>query len=158
MRGFRLISLGLFMLLSLGSFPATSQVTVSKLSDLQFGSMMLPTIAGRSVTINASTGNRTQTASLTVLPASRRPFGRAVFRVSGPVGQTFSVSLPGTIYLTSPGSTNVTVTNWTSTVANSNIPAAGFTDVGYGAQMNVPNTATAEGVYSGTFTITVTWP
>jgi Mat/Ecp fimbriae major subunit len=121
-------------------------VTVTKTSDLQFGTIAVGT-SGGNVAID-SVGARVCGAGLVCTATTTA----ANFTVTGVVGQTVGISIPGSVTLTS-GTNNMTAslagTPATLVLAATNTFAVGGT-LAVGATQ-------AAGNYSGTFTVTVNY-
>jgi hypothetical protein len=133
-------------------------LTISKISDLQFGSIVRPSSGGGTVTVNATTGNVSVTGTGVAFgPASTR--SRAAFTVSGEGSETVTFSVPTTFKMTA-GSSTLTVTTASSTTSPATLSgaagAAGNVTLGVGGSFPFTNT-TPFGAYHGTFNVTAAY-
>jgi hypothetical protein len=148
------------------SFTANAQVTasastaanivgpiaISKTVDMNFGNLAVsPTVAG--TVVLAPNSSRTQTGGV-VLPVITGTVTAATFAVSGEAGTTYSITLPGSITLTS-GANTMTVNNFTSTPTPTGSLATGTENVNVGATLNVA-AAQASGLYTNASDLVVT--
>ena len=144
-----------------GSATATVSraISLAKATDLVFGMIVKPAASAGNgaVSVNAATGARTLTGTLQAGPIPAPT--RASYTVTGEGGQTFSLAAPASLNMTSGANTLlVTLTNTasgTQTLSNA-AGSAGTFAFGVGGSFPVLNT-TPSGVYSGTFTVTVTY-
>src|SRR3982751_886039 len=83
-------------------------LTLSKTSDLDFGTVIASTTAPGSVAISADDGSRAVTGGVIGVPGY--PGGRAVFQGAGTAGQSVLLTLQAPTILTS-GSNTITVTS-----------------------------------------------
>jgi hypothetical protein len=140
-----------------GSGRIIQPITLTKNSDLSFGTVVRPTTGTNTITIDATTGAISKTgAGDAALAASTS--GRATYSVGGEGAQTFAISTPATFNMTS-GANSLTVTlassSATGTISGS-LGSAGTATFGVGGSFPVSNTQ-ASGNYTGTFTTTVTY-
>lgn len=143
------ISVLLFFMFSL---PAHSQITVTKIQDLSFGSFFATTSGTGTVTIS-NTGTRS--SSNVILVTST--FNQAIFRLSARGKQNIASYTIGNINLTGSNGGSVSLTFGTPT------PAAPYSmnnnatqDVSVGGTLTISTSASnPPGTYSGTFTFTV---
>ena len=129
-------------------------ISMSKTADLSFGRVVRPATGTGTVTVDATTGARTQTTGVGLnTPAA----ARAVYSVTGEGGQAFSVSVPTSFTMSATGG-SVTVTTSTTAsgaqVLSSTLGSAGTFGFGVGGSFPLAST-TATGSYSGTFSVTV---
>lgn len=127
-------------------------LVVSKLSDLAFGTMLVPTATG-SVIINATTGARTTSGTAPTF-ITGPAFGRATYTITGESGTTFSISVPATFVITN-GTTNLTVTTSSSATGTQTLTGGTFS-LGMGGTLPV-TAATTRGQYTGSVTVTLTY-
>ena len=137
-------------------------IQITKVSDLEFGSIVAPATGIARVTINARTGARTSNVNATPVGTV---FGRGQFVVTGVPNTTVNLTTSSpTIQLTGPGAP-MTVDRLRVNRNNSGqatlpraytIPASGTMDVGFGGRLRFPAGQTP-GDYSGTFDLTVTY-
>jgi hypothetical protein len=139
-------------------------LTLSKTSDLDFGTVIASTTLPGTVTISADDGSRGVTGGVVGVPGY--PGGRALFQGAGTANQTVLLTLQAPAVLTS-GPNNVTVNSmfFDSAGASATDPVTGYKstsrtingtgafDVGVGGDFaiaaNQPN-----GLYSAPFTVT----
>ncbi len=161
------ILLSLVAILSIASVTVKAQVTatasssatiitpiaINKITDLNFGNVAVhPTNPGTVLLSAASL--RTAGGGVT-LPVITGLVSAAKFTVTGLAGSVFSITLPGTITLTS-GVNTMTVGAFTSTPTPTGTLAAGGTlDVFVGATLNVA-AAQAAGTYTNATGLAVT--
>lgn len=129
-------------------------ISLSKSSDLSFGSLALTSPAGGSVIIAPATGVRTVTGGL--YPSASGGGAAATFTVTGAAGSTFLIMLPASLPLTGPG-TAMTVDTFGSSLPSPAILGPGGTlNLQVGATLQV-NPNQAPGTYTGTFSVTVAY-
>jgi hypothetical protein len=134
-------------------------ITLTKNSDLAFGTVVKPTSGTNTITIDETAGTRTKTGAGDAALATSTT-SRAAFSVGGEGGQTFSITVPATATMTrSGGSETLTVnlvkTAVSGTLSNS-IGTAGTASFGVGGNFDVVST-TVSGAYSGSFNTTVAY-
>src|SRR3954452_1847102 len=139
-------------------------LTLTKTSDLDFGTVIASTTASGTVAINADDGSRAVTGG--VLGVPNYPGGRAVFQGAGTIGQQVLVTLQAPSVLVS-GSNSITVNSryFDSSAASSvngvtgylettrTINGTGAFDVGVGGNFQIAVNQ-ANGVYSAPFVVT----
>jgi hypothetical protein len=133
-------------------------ITLSKDSDLTFGSIVRPGTGTNSVVISAANGARSLTGGGTAVLVTSGSSGRATFTAGGEGGQTFSISVPATFDLTSgPNTLTVTLAASAPTgTLNNAIGSSGTLQFGVGGTL--PLTTTSEGgAYTGSFAATVAY-
>ncbi len=139
-------------------------ITLTKNTDLSFGTVVRPTAGSGVVSIAAADGARTLTGSGALLttgqPNTQAAAGRATYTVNGEGGQTFSISVPANFNMTrSGGSETITVvltpSSTTGSLSNA-LGASGSANFGVGGQIPI-DSSTAGGAYSGSFTTTVAY-
>lgn len=138
-------------------------VTIVKTADLRFGNIIPNGTGAGRVTISAQTGNRTGNANVTLIgPAAS---GRALFTVTGQANRVVTLRVPAASFtLTGPGpamtvnTLRVSLNNGGQQTLprNYTIPATGTMQIGFGGRLNVANNQ-ARGLYSGTFSLIVTY-
>ena len=135
-------------------------ITITKNTDLAFGSVVRSAAAGtNTVVINATTGARTITgAGGGVLATSTS--GRATYTVSGEGGQTFSITPDATFNMTRAGGAEIITVTPTASAATGTLSGAigssGTLAIGVGGSFPVSNT-TVTGNYTGTFNLVVAY-
>jgi hypothetical protein len=141
-----------------GGFTATviRGLSISKTSDLVFGTVAKPSTGSGTVAIDATSGARTLTGGAVGL-GSPSPT-RAAFSVTGEGGQTISVTVPASFQMTGPQAITVTTTNSaaTSPVLSGALGSAGSYAFGVGGSAPVAFD-TPDGSYTGNFTVTVAY-
>ncbi len=132
-------------------------IGIAKTIDMSFG-----TIAGGGSTgtvILATDGSRTTTGGTSVLSGS--PGAAASFDVTGEGANTYSITLPGSVTLTGPGSpgTDMIANTFISLPLTTGTLTAGAETLLVGATLAVANAATqTAGAYiSAGFTVTVNY-
>lgn len=152
------------------SVPTTSSVTIfrpitlTKDSDLSFGTVVRPLAGSGTVTISQTDGTRQLSGSGALLntgaPNTQAPAGRATYTVSGEGGQTFSITVPSTFDMTrANGSETIQVVltpSSTTGLLSNSLGTAGTATFGVGGSIEIDSN-TAGGAYSGTFTTTVAY-
>jgi hypothetical protein len=126
---------------------------INKIVDLDFGDIAAGTAIG-TVTIDATTGNRTSTGGVTLIATNDG--NEANFEIQGYANATFSIALPTSIIISS-GSDDMTVDNFVSSLgAAGTLDALGEADLNVGADLHVDANQTP-GLYIGTFDVTVAY-
>ena len=132
-------------------------ITVTKNSDLQFGTVVEPSSGSATVTIDTA-GTRT-----TTLDVGGAPFAVSDFTVAGEGASPVMVSVPATFTITNQtttGTLTVTTTgntlNTGSQTLSGTFGSPGVLDVKVGGQITVQST-TNSGLYSGTFAVTASY-
>ncbi len=121
--------------------------------DMAFGQMAANIAQVGTVTIDAGTGAKTTSPSITDMGGLH---GRAIFTVTGDKDVAYSISLPGSATLTAGGDT-VTVDTITSNPSGTGVLAGnGRATLNVGARLNL-GVNQAAGSYSGTFDVTVNY-
>jgi hypothetical protein len=127
-------------------------IAISKSIDMNFGNIAVsPTIPG--TVVLPTSGSRTQTGGVT-LPVTTGTVAAAKFTVTGLAASTYSITLPGTITLTS-GANTMTVGSFTSTPSSTGVLTGGTEDILVGATLNVA-AAQAAGSYTNAAGLVVT--
>jgi hypothetical protein len=127
-------------------------IAITKSVDMNFGNVAVsPTTPG--TVVLPTSGSRTKTGGVT-LPVTSGTVAAAKFTVTGLAASTYSITLPGTITLTS-GSNTMTVGTFTSTPSASGVLTGGTQDILVGATLNVA-AAQAAGSYTNASDLTVT--
>jgi len=129
-------------------------LTLTKTSDLDFGTVVAdPSLAG-TVVIDSATGARSVTGSVTAVPSF--PGGRAVFQGAGSAGQVVDLTLVAPSVLNS-GSNTVSVNSMTFNgglqTKTVTIDNTGAFSVGVGGDFAIAANQ-ANGVYSANFDVT----
>jgi hypothetical protein len=131
-------------------------ITLTKNSDLAFGTVVKPTSGTNTITIDETTGGRTKTGAGDAALATSSPT-RAAFSVGGEGGQTFSITVPSTATMTRSGGSETLTANLVKTAAtgtiSGSIGSAGTATFGVGGNYDVSST-TVSGAYSGSFNTT----
>ncbi len=134
-------------------------ITLTKDSDLAFGTVVRPTTGSSTVTIsNASDTPALSGGGDAALATSTT--SRAAFTVGGEGGQTFSITVPASVTMTRSGGSetlNVTLTKSApSGSLSGTMGSAGTATFNVGGALTVASTA-ASGNYSGSFNTTVAY-
>ena len=131
-------------------------ITVAKISDMIFGTVVKPAVGPGSVTLNALSGVRTVTGGSGIgAPVPTL----AQVTVGGEGGQTFTLTVPPTFQMTGPG-TPLTVTTNNSGSPTPTLSAALGAQGSYNFAVGgtFPISATmVSGDYAGTLTVTVAY-
>ncbi len=128
------------------------QLSIVNTGDLDFGTLLRGTTAGR-VVINPGTGARTVTGGVIMAGGTPRS---ASFTVSGSANRVIRISVtPGSTVLTNGTGGTMTVNTFRlNGSANRRLSAAGSATIRVGARLNVAANQ-ADGAYTGTFNLTV---
>ncbi|NSW93941.1 MAG: DUF4402 domain-containing protein [Bacteroidales bacterium] len=129
-------------------------LTITVQTNLHFGTVMRSAAAG-TVTVSPTDGSRSALGGVT-LSALAPLHSRAVFRVDGETGRTYSISLPATDVLISNGTDQMEVNTFTSDPTPTGSIVAGTSTLYVGATLNV-DANQASGAYTGTFDVTVNY-
>lgn len=128
-------------------------ITISKVSDLQFGLI----VAGSGGTVTVGTDSSRTVSGPAGLTNASYPVSAASFTVTGGANLTYTVSLPTSTTLTGPSSATMTVNSFTSNPSGTGtIGAGGTSTLNVGAAMTVGSSQTA-GSYTGSFSVTVNY-
>lgn len=142
-----------------GTTKIIQPITLTKDTDLAFGSVVKPTTSSNIVAISASDGSRGLTGGgdAALAPSTS---GRATYTVNGEGGQTFSISAPASFDMTRQGGSETITVTLTPSAASGTISgslgSAGSSTFGVGGSFSVSST-TASGSYSGAFDATVAY-
>jgi hypothetical protein len=134
-------------------------ITLTKDSDLAFGSVVKPPTGSNNVIIDEATGARTTDGGGDVALAPSTT-SRAAFTVGGEGGQTFSITNPGTFDMTRVGGSETLTVTLVATAAtgliSGTLGSAGTATFGVGGSFPVA-TGTVSGNYTGSFDVTVAY-
>lgn len=137
--------------------PAMAQ-TISDTTALSFGSF----VAGSGGTVAVSTaGSRSATGGVTLITSGGGAASQST--VTGTSGSTYSITLPanGDVSLSDGNANTMAVNNFVSnpaaTSGSTGLLSGGSQTLYVGATLSVANSQPA-GSYSGTFSVTVTYP
>jgi hypothetical protein len=134
-------------------------ITLTKNSDLAFGTVVKPTSGTNTITINETSGSRSMTGAGDAALATSTT-SRAAYSVGGEGGQTFSITVPATATITRSGGSETLTVNLVKTAAtgtiSGSIGSAGTASFGVGGNFDVSST-TVSGAYSGSFNTTVAY-
>lgn len=139
-------------------------ITLTKNSDLRFGTIVRPATGSDTVTINAADGARelsTNNAVALTSGAHQSPT-RATYTVSGEGGQAFSISVPASFNMTRSGGAETLTITLTASAASGTLSgtlgnaSSGSASFGVGGAMPLTS-STASGAYSGSFITTVSY-
>lgn len=129
-------------------------ISIIKDVDLAFGGIITDADGG-TVVVPASSGS-TATYNNLPLQVAGQTISAAKFTVNGADAATFAITLPGTVTISSSTS-NMDVDNFVSSVGTSNVQLEGGEAEFYvGATLNIQGDQDA-GVYTGSFSVTVTY-
>lgn len=130
-------------------------LSITSATELSFGTFSSGATAG-TLTIT-SDGNRTATGGVTTVSTS--PGSNAVVSLAGTPATSFSVSLPGSVQLTSAsGGASMTIASFTTSLTGlqGSLNSSGTGSFGIGGTLSV-GANQAIGVYSGSFPVTLTY-
>lgn len=144
-----------------GSTRILQAISITKQSDLEFGSVVRPATAGtNTVTIDASTGGRALTGSGGAALALGTAFGRATYTVTGEGGQSFSITPDSSFSMNRAGGGGTITASATASAASGTlsgtIGSSGTANFGVGGSFDVSDTTTT-GSYTGTFNVVVAY-
>jgi|SRR4051794_23117626 hypothetical protein len=139
-------------------------LTLSKTSDLDFGTVIASTTSAGSVVISADDGSRSVTGGVVGVP--NYPGGRALFQGAGTANQAVVLTLSAPSVLTS-GANSITVNSMTfdsgaasapdplsgNLVTSRTIDSTGAFAVGVGGDFAIAQSQ-ANGLYTGAFSVT----
>ena len=137
-----------------GRVNALRALAITKISDINFGTIQLPVSGTCTVTLNPANGRRTITGNAAGFPTPTPTI--ASFAVSGEGGQTFSLSIPTTTNVVGPSTLAVTLTNTAtaSPTLSGSAGAGGTYPFAVGGSLPLTPT-TPTGAYSGVFVISL---
>ena len=137
-----------------GLVKAFRALAITKLSNLNFGTIQLPSSGTSTVTLNPATGQRSITGNASGYPTPTP--STAVFVVSGEGGQTFSLAIPASVNVVGPATLSVTLTHNAVSAPNLNgsLGAGGTYPFNVGGSLPL-SPATPVGSYSGVFIISL---
>jgi hypothetical protein len=139
-------------------------ITLTKNTDLRFGTIVRPATGSDTVTIDATDGTRllaTNSAVALTSGAHVSP-GRATFTVAGEGGQAFSITVPASFNMTRSGGSETIAIALTASAPSGTLTgtlgsaSSGSASFGVGGAMPVTS-STASGAYSGSFVTTVAY-
>lgn len=137
-----------------GRVNAFRALAITKLSDLNFGTIQLPSTGVSTVTLNPANGRRTITGNAAGFPTPAPTI--AAFAVSGEGGQTFSLSIPTTTNVVGPATLAVALihTAAAAPTLSGALGAGGIYPFSVGGSLSLTPT-TPTGAYSGVFVISL---
>lgn len=137
-------------------------ITLTKNTDLRFGTIVRPTTGSDTVTIDATDGTRALASNSAVALTSGAHVspGRATFTVAGEGGQAFSITVPASFNMTRTGGSETIAIALTASATSGTLSGAlassGSASFGVGGAMPVTS-STASGAYAGSFVTTVAY-
>jgi hypothetical protein len=135
-----------------------STLSITSATALGFGSFVPDTTAATVVIAPQSASFRSRTGNISLLDSGAG--APSTVSLSGAPNMTFSVNLPSSpVTLSGPNSSAMTMTNFTSNLgaAKGTIGGGGTSSFLVGATLNVGASQTP-GSYSGSFSVTVSYP
>jgi hypothetical protein len=133
------------------------QISVSQTAPLSFGTIVRPAAGPGSMTLDPDTGGYSVTGG--AILASPPP-SRAAFMATGEGGQTVSISVPSSVVLTDGAGGALTIATSSSTAGSQTLSnalgSAGAYSFYVGGTLGF-SSATASGVYSGTYAVDVAY-
>lgn len=143
-----------------GSITIVRPLTITKTSDMKFGTVTRPTTGSGTVTLS-NAGARSVSGGITALAAGDTPTA-AAFNISGEGGQSISVTIP-TSFTMANGADNLTVNTTNDLIGSaaaqtlSNAAgAAGTLAFAVGGSVAISSTQ-ASGAYTGSFTVSAAY-
>jgi hypothetical protein len=139
-------------------------ITLTKNTDLRFGTVVRPTSGADTVIIDAADGARTLSNgnAVALTSGAHTAPGRATFTVAGEGGQAFSISVPTSFNMTRAGGAETLTIALTATATSGTLTgslgdaSSGSASFGIGGSMPLTS-STASGAYSGSFVTTVAY-
>lgn len=142
------------------SIRVVQPITISKTTDLTFGTAVKPANANSNVVkIDETTGARTISGTGDGAILNTTTYSRAAYTVNGEGAQTFSISVNPTVTLTGSPSGSLTVTltpSATTGTLSGTIGSAGSATFGVGGTVTLAS-STSSGNYTGSFNAVVTY-
>jgi hypothetical protein len=142
-----------------GSMTVFQPITLTKTSDLSFGTIMRPASGNGTVTVDATSGARSVTGGAAPVASGGTP-SRAAFIVTGEGGLNFTVSFPASFNMTRNGNQDPIQVSINSTMGGGQLSGSsgqqGTQAFGIGGQVLLSN-GTPTGAYTGSFTVTVAY-
>ncbi len=132
-------------------------LSISKSTDLVFGTIVKPSTAAATIAISATGGGRTITGG-NALATGSSTSSRALFNVNGEGGSVFSISVPASFAMIS-GSNSLVVSTTASAgsaTLSGSLGSQGSASFGVGGSFQLA-TNTPSGAYSGNFIVTVSY-
>lgn len=143
-----------------GSITVIRPLTITKTSDMKFGTVVRPTTGSGTVVLSAA-GARSVTGGVVGLASGDTPVA-AAFTVAGEGGQSVSITIPATFTmisgadsLTVTTSNNLTGSASAQTLSNA-LAAAGSLSFAVGGSVPISSTQTT-GTYTGSFTVSAAY-
>ncbi len=132
-------------------------LSLSKTTDLAFGSFVRPATGTNNIVIDPGTGNRTLTGGGNATLATSTT-SRAAFSVTGEGAQTFAITVPASVTIARSGGAETLPVTLTPSAATGTLSgsagANGSATFGVGGSLPLDNTAVG-GSYVGNFNVTV---
>jgi hypothetical protein len=139
------------------SLNISSPLTVSKNSDLVFGTVTRPSSGNGQVVIDAQNGNRNVTGNATAVTGGDNPTPtRALFTVYGEANRNITVTVPSNMTMTRQGGSETIPVTLNSSMGGGQVGSNGSATFGVGGQLTL-SSSTVPGGYSGTFQVTVAY-
>jgi len=142
-----------------GTGTIVQPLTLTKNTDLAFGSVVRPSSGTNSVVINETTGARTLTGGGNAA-AITSTTSRATYTVDGEGGQAYSITVPANFTMTRSGGVETLTVTLASTASSGTLSgsagSAGSASFGVGGSFPLSST-TATGAYAGSFNVTVAY-
>jgi hypothetical protein len=140
---------------ALATVTVRRSIQITKLSDLQLGTLVKPAAGSGTVAINASIGVQTTGGANPPIGVTGPASGRASYTLTGEPGTAFTITVPASATLTSGANTiALTLTNTTS--GGQTMPVGGSMALGIGCSAPIAST-TATGSYATSFVVTITY-
>lgn len=134
-----------------------SELTLSKTTDLNFGTIARPGSGTNTVSVDETTGARSITGGGTA-QAVGDGAGRATFLVEYDGGQSFSITAPASVVLARSGGAETISVNLVPSATGGTTSGSsgepGTATFGVGGNFTI-SAATVTGLYAGNFTVTV---
>jgi hypothetical protein len=135
-----------------GSASIIQPISITKSTDLLFGTVAKPSSGSGTVAINATSGARSVGGGVTAVGAGT---GRATFAVAGDANRAFSATVPASFTLgNGVPADNITVTLTGDTPLT--LDGSGAAVIGVGGSFTLASGQTV-GAYTGNFTVSVAY-
>jgi len=131
-----------------------ADITLTNTADMNFGDVIAGVASGTVVLTAASSPGRTVTGDAEL--GNSTNVSSAIFTVGGYASSTYSITLPGSIVVSSGGN-NMTVDNFTSSPSGTGVLTAGAQTLYVGATLNVGAGQTPASDYTNSFNVTVAY-
>ena len=130
-------------------------ISISRTAHMNFGSVVAGGSLGTVVLPASASPTRSATGGTTL--GSATVVSAAIFAISGEPNNTYAITLPSSPVTITDGTNNMTVSNFTSSPGGTGtLNGSGLETVYVGGTLNVAANQVS-GIYSGSFSVTVTY-